>query len=546
MKKKKKRGIKGKMTIAFVVMGILLSLCVGIQVFSISYSQVTTQYTERAFNTAKTAALLIDGDSIANYLISGKNEEYFAVYEALKEVKITFGLTYLYVHAGRLEDNVAIYVFDIFVEGDNPDHIFDLGHVLDDAEASSFDVGKQTFLTGQIEASTIVSFSEYGWLASAYVPIFTSNGSVAAVLGVDLSMNKIMSDIILQTLQILLLTIAIIIVFLLILRFIAGKQILNPVMQLSKHMDSFDSENGMLNTIEFPESGSEFQTIAKSYNRMISDIKYYMENLETVTADRERIATELDVATEIQTSMLPSTFPAFPEHHEFDIHATMYPAREVGGDFYDFFLIRENTLAVVIADVSDKGIPAALFMVIAKTLIKNTAMNASFEGTASFEGGGKSPKEVFETVNKLLCDNNDTGMFVTAFMGYLDIPSGRFTYVNAGHNPPLLKHDDMYRYMKTDPGLMLGLMEDTVFVQEETVLCTGDMLFLYTDGITEAMNTERSLFTAGRLSEKINLYKTSNPNEIIANIKHEIDVFSDGREQADDITMLALEIRDKK
>jgi len=530
--KKKKRGIKRKITIAIITMGVLLFLCVGIGVFSVSYRQVSAQYTERAFSSAITAAVLVNGDSIYSYLENGKNDEYFAAYDALKELKTAFNLAYLYVITQRPADHKAVYIFDIFIEGDALELFSDLGDDLSDAEASSFYSGSQTFLTGQMEDSTIVSISEYGWLASAFVPIYASDGTITATLGVDISMDHIMSDIIMQTLQILLLTVAIILVFLLIFRYLAGKQILDPVTRLSNHMDGFNPEEGKLETITILKSGDEFQTIAESYNRMVGDIKYYMDNLATVTADRERIATELNVATEIQASMLPNIFPAFPERNEFDIYAVMFPAREVGGDFYDFFFIDKNTLAVVIADVSDKGIPAALFMVIAITLIKNNALE------------GKPPAKVFETINNLLCKNNDTGMFVTAFMGYIDIPTGRVTYVNAGHNPPLIKQDGKYEFMKIDSDLMLAVYQDIKYTQEEVKLNTGDMLYLYTDGVTEAMNRTRKLFTDKRLLEKAGLYTGCNVEEFILKIKDEIDTFSDGAEQADDITMLAFEMKE--
>jgi len=264
---------------------------------------------------------------------------------------------------------------------------------------------------------------------------------------------------------------------------------------------------------------------------MVGDVRYYMENLANVTADRERIATELDVATEMQASMLPNIFPPFPERDEFDIYAVMFPAREVGGDFYDFFFIDKNTLAVIIADVSDKGIPAALFMVIAITLIKNNALE------------GKPPAKVFETVNNLLCRNNDAGMFVTAFMGYIDIPSGRVTCVNAGHNPPLIKQGGAFEYINIDPGLMLAVFEDEKYTQEEVVLNTGDMLFLYTDGVTEAMDSSRTLFTDKRLIEKADIHSGYSAEEFVLKIKEEIDIFADGAMQADDITMLAFELK---
>lgn len=259
-----------------------------------------------------------------------------------------------------------------------------------------------------------------------------------------------------------------------------------------------------------------------------SDLKASIEHASREQAEKERIGTELDVARKIQSGLLPSVFPPFPKRDEFDIYATMLPTKEVGGDFYDFFLIDENTLAVVMADVSGKGIPAALFMVIAKTLIKN---NAQY---------GKSPKDVFETVNHLLCENNEAGMFVTAFMGYLDIPSGKFTYVNAGHNPPLIKLGQRFDWLKSKPGFVLAGLEDIFYKQGEFTLNPGDELFLYTDGVTEAVNNDKELFGDPKLLEAANRYLNLPLKEFTVSIKHEIDRFAEGAEQADDITMLAL------
>jgi sigma-B regulation protein RsbU (phosphoserine phosphatase) len=229
--------------------------------------------------------------------------------------------------------------------------------------------------------------------------------------------------------------------------------------------------------------------------------------------------------------MLPSKFPAFPDREEFDIYASMLPAKEVGGDFYDFFLIDENTLVILIADVSGKGVPAALFMVIAKTLIKNSAQY------------GLSPKEVFEKVNNLLCENNEEGMFVTAFMGYLDIPTGTFTCVNAGHNPPLIKRGDNFDWLKIKRGLVLAGMENMFYKNEELTLKSGDTVYLYTDGVTEAMNTRGEQFTEDRLLNEAGLHKDCGLKEFAIAIKSGIDTFAEGAEQADDITMLVLKYR---
>jgi sigma-B regulation protein RsbU (phosphoserine phosphatase) len=277
---------------------------------------------------------------------------------------------------------------------------------------------------------------------------------------------------------------------------------------------------------------SETGILAEAFKMMILDLEEYIGNLQTITAEKERISAELDVAARIQSSMLPCVFPLFAARKEFGLHASMNPAKEVGGDFYDFFMIDKDTLAVVIADVSGKGIPAALFMVIAKTLIKNNAQS------------GKSPAEVFETANNLLCENNEAGMFVTAILGYLDLPSGKFSFVNAGHNPPLLRSaahsDGHFDWLRVKPGLVLAGLEDMAYQQHEVVLNPGDEVFLYTDGITEAANDEKMLFGNSRLLETANNNLGLPPSELAASIKSEVDKFEKGAEQADDVTMLVL------
>jgi len=200
----------------------------------------------------------------------------------------------------------------------------------------------------------------------------------------------------------------------------------------------------------------------------------------------------------------------------------------VGGDFYDFFFVNGETLAVVMADVSGKGVPAALFMVIAKTLIKNNAQS------------GKSPKDVFETVNNMLCEGNETGMFVTAFMGYLNVKSGTFTYVNAGHTPPALRSGGDYALLAVKPGFVLAGMEGTRFTQGEITLRKGDGLFLYTDGVTEAINENNNLFGSERMTGVLNGHRDLPVMELPALVKREIEKFAGSAEQADDITILAL------
>ncbi|MDR3162137.1 MAG: SpoIIE family protein phosphatase, partial [Spirochaetaceae bacterium] len=275
------------------------------------------------------------------------------------------------------------------------------------------------------------------------------------------------------------------------------------------------------------KTGDEIEMLADTFNKMIADIKQ-------ITGEKERIGAELNVATAIQASMLPSIFPPFPDREEFDIYAVMHPAKEVGGDFYDFFMIDEDNLAVIVADVSGKGVPAALFMVIAKTLLKNNAQM------------GKPLDEVFYTVNNQLCENNEarSNMFVTAFMGILNISSGQFKYVNAGHNPPVVRQGNGdFIWLNVKAGLMLACMEDMKFKVMEITLDKDDIVFMYTDGVTEALNEQEELFGNNRMLDALNAdsVKQLPIQNYIAAMLDEVKAFAGNAEQADDITMLMLQ-----
>lgn len=247
------------------------------------------------------------------------------------------------------------------------------------------------------------------------------------------------------------------------------------------------------------------------------------------SADKQQIASELSVATHIQTSMLPRIFPAFPAQKEFDIYAMTNPAKVVGGDFYDFFLVDDDHLAVVVADVSGKGIPAALFMVIAKTLIKDHAQR------------GTSPDVVFTEVNRLLCEANDEGMFVTAWLGVLELSTGHLSYVNAGHNPPLLRRaGGGYDYLRTRSGFVLAGVEETRYRSCSLELAPGDALFLYTDGVTEATDAEKQLYGEERLATALNSHKDYAPKELLSAVRDDVEAFVGQAPQFDDITVLSL------
>ena len=249
-----------------------------------------------------------------------------------------------------------------------------------------------------------------------------------------------------------------------------------------------------------------------------------------ITAEKERIGAELNVATQIQADMLPRIFPAFPERPEFDIYASMTPAKEVGGDFYDFFLVDDDHLAMVIADVSGKGVPAALFMVIAKTLLKNAAQT------------GLPPKAVLEKVNNQLCENNEAEMFVTVWLGIYEISTGKLTAANAGHEYPAIRRSGgRFELVKDRHGFVLAGMEDARYREYELELGMGDTLFLYTDGVAEAIGAANILYGTERMLATLNTAPGRCPEKLLRDVKQDIDRFVGDAPQFDDITMLAIQ-----
>lgn len=251
------------------------------------------------------------------------------------------------------------------------------------------------------------------------------------------------------------------------------------------------------------------------------------------TRKTARLETELDLATRIQTSMLPCLFPAFPEHQNIDLQAIYHPAKEVGGDFYDYFNIDKTHVGVVIADVSGKGVGAALFMTISKTVIKNQLQM------------GISPAVAMTNANRQLCENNDAELFVTCWAGVYDTETRVLTFVNAGHNPPVvLKGGEEPQYLSQRAGFVLAGMDGFVYKQQEIRLEPGDEMFFYTDGVTEAINTEEQQYGSDRLLDCLTECRDKSAGEQLAILKADLDAFTAGVEQFDDITIMGMKIKE--
>ena len=312
--------------------------------------------------------------------------------------------------------------------------------------------------------------------------------------------------------------------------------IVGPINQLAEAAKAYTRDRSDVQRSEhhFSEldirTGDEIESLSQTMKEMEEDLGVYVQNLTRVTAERERISTEMSLATRIQADMLPNIYPAFPDRREFDIYGVMDPAKEVGGDFYDFFLADDDHLCMVMADVSGKGVPAALFMMISKILVKNIAMMRV------------SPAEALQKANHQICANNREEMFVTIWLGILQISTGKLVAANAGHEYPVLKQPDgRFEVFKDPHGLVIGAMDGMKYKDYEMQLYPGSKLFVYTDGVPEAVNNGKELFGMDRTVDALNQNSDVTPEEILHSVRSAVDAFADGAEQSDDITMLCLE-----
>lgn len=460
-----------------------------------------------------------------------ETDEYKSLLSILQKLRDDYGVKSLYLGFTDKDYMKDIYLVDASAPGEAclPGDFDEV----EDEHIQMMENGRYDF------PPYITNYSDYGWLCTDSTPIYGEDGTIKGLALVDISMNDIMGqirDFIIQISAIVMLLTIIMVLFVI---FIMNRAMIRPINLLSSAARRFISEENegigtresAISKIEI-KTGDEIENLFRSVKQMESDIYNYIENLTAVTAERERIGAELDVAKQIQTDMLPNTFPAFPEREEFDIYAIMTPAKEVGGDFYDFFLADDDHLVLVIADVSGKGVPAALFMMISKTLIKSAAQT------------GMSPKEILEKVNNQLCENNEAEMFVTAWVGIMEISTGRMICANAGHEFPAIKRaNGKFELFRDKHGFVLAGMENMRYSEYEIELKAGDKLVVYTDGVTEAENESEELFGTGRMIDSLNSAEERDCKDLLFTLKWSIDKFAGKAPQFDDITILAIEIK---
>ncbi|MBQ7274752.1 MAG: SpoIIE family protein phosphatase [Clostridiales bacterium] len=315
---------------------------------------------------------------------------------------------------------------------------------------------------------------------------------------------------------------------------ILADRIVKPIESMTQDIIEGSNSGKLFEMKPIYNTNDEIEILAESFDDLSKKTKQYITEITQITKESERISTELTLATQIQASMLPHDFPPFPNRSEFDLYAVMDPAREVGGDFYDYYLIDDDHLALLVADVSGKGIPAALFMMISKTILQSCAML------------GKSPAEVLDKTNQALCTNNLVEMFVTVWIGILEISTGKLLAANAGHEYPVLRRaGGKFEVFKDKHSLAVGAMDTTVYHEYELDLKKGDKLFIYTDGVPEATDADDNMFGSERMLNALNADPDADPETLLKSVKQAVSDFVKDAEQFDDLTMLGFEYHGK-
>ncbi len=529
-----KQKVRTPLSRKIAIMVLMFALALSFVLIAMSYfhykNEMFDDYEKFATNIAAVAASQIDPDNIQTWLDTGEpDEEYEQTYDRLSKVLENAGIEYLYVVKPELTE--VYYVLDT-----DPSEGAKLLGEHEPYYAGAFADSSAKMVRGE-SIDPIISNEEYGWLMSVYYPMRTSEEQPAGYVGVDILMNDVMNDLSSFAWRMAGLMLALTALFVAVMILASNKIITSPIRQLSaaaKKLVEEEEAKEASGTEIFKKltirSQDEIGELYDSLSQMEEDINTYIKEMLAMASENERISAELGLANRIQTGMIPHIFPPFPGRSEFKLFASMNPAKEVGGDFYDFFLIDDDHLCLVIADVSGKGVPAALFMMASKIILKSTAML------------GKSAGEVLTQTNQTVCSNNQEEMFVTVWLGILEISTGKLTAANAGHEYPAIKHPDgSFELFRDKHGFVIGGMDGLQYKEYELQLEPGAKLFVYTDGVPEATNREGEMFGTDRMIDALNKKPEAPPEKLLKNVRKTVDGFVKDAEQFDDLTMLGME-----
>ena len=460
---------------------------------------------------------------------------YARICETLTRIKIDFNPFYLY--SFTIKNDEMFYMATGTLENEKRisqgGDLFELGVTTPYAEGV-YPVLDEIVKTGKFveNIETSLSPGADSSLVHMFAPVYDEDGEVALYVGVALPRK----DLIISSLRITIIFCVITLIFFILIGFyISGlliKKVTGPVgvekLALSRYKVYKDPEK-LKENLSDVQSNNEIEELAVDFSEMADEIDRYIIENQKATVDKERMKAELSMAKTIQESRLPSKFPAFPDRKDFDIYASMTPTKEVAGDFYDFFMVDDDHIALVIADVSGKGISASLFMMLSKAIIRCRLL------------GGESPADALDKSNAQIMQGNDSNMFVTVWVAVIDLRTGKGLAANAGHEHPALRRKDgKFELVKYRHSPAMGVMDGIPYTEHEFTLEPGDTLFVYTDGVPEATNINSELFGEEKLLVALNRDPDAAPEVIDRNVKKSIDMFVDEAEQFDDITMLTF------
>lgn len=535
------RKLKSNMEVTIVAAIVLLLAVFGIVVGVFGILSFTnsfkTEHSSTTYHMAKTAAHLVSGDHIDEYLRGEEEDEYKRTKRILDAYCKNMHVSLVYViDVDQSDYNSFVSVFN------------SVNNAVDNSSYTEWEAGYRREATNQEYSNKYRNlYEKRSVFETVYrlnpgkgvhphitmiVPISDSEDRVSALLCVQRPIHELVVVVRTFVIQILISVLLLALCASRLAAYFSWKWVIAPIRKVSAEATRFARENTKGEELGEVSRFEEIYKLAGSIDKMETDMVNYVENLTAVTAEREKISAELSFARKIQHDSLPNKFPAFPDRSDFDIYAYMKPAKEVGGDFYNFTLLDDDHLAIWIGDVADKGVPAALFMMATNIVIDNrTSM-------------GGTPAQIMEYINNNICKHNYEAMFVTIWLGILEISTGRIVCVNAGHEDPVIYHKGgEFELFKTKHNIAVGTLPDARFSDYEIVLGKGDKLFIYTDGVPEATNEDNKLFSNDRMVDALNEYRDGTPQEILEGIQKSVNEFVGSRTQFDDLTMLCLEIK---
>ena len=525
-----------KSNISFIIiLGIILMLVLfGTMAQLLGYVQFSDEfaqeYTENAFRIANAAESYIIPDYLDEYLEKhGNSSLYRQTYQDLTNLCNKVNARFIYViQPDETYDNIT-FVFNA-VNDDSGFEPYEIGYVRPTTN-DDYKLKYQLLYEGLSDKAYVLrdrGFIETDSHITAMIPLKDNLGKVRGILCVQRQMDALSKARFSYMIKMFVVLLSLIIMATFLYDLFLKRYLIKPLRKITKETTRFASsqckaESKLTDKIN---SNNEIGQLAASVDKMESETLTYIDNLTRVTAESQRIGTELAVAAGIQQGMLDAVAP---DRDDVSIYATMSPAKEVGGDFYDYFMIDDDHLGIVIADVSGKGVPASLFMAITKMMINDRTMIH------------KSPAKILEATNERICKNNKLDMFITVWLGILELSTGKILAANAGHEyPAVYRNGKGFELLKDKHGFVVGGMSGVHYKDYELTLKPGEALFLYTDGVPEATSADNELFGVERMTKALNVDPEGSPEEILANVQDAVDKFVDKAPQFDDLTMLCV------